>query len=640
MATIESALLQAPAARRQGRKGPVTVARQRRTATIYAALCALGLLPLLVHASAAWQAAGLGLWMPGAGFVAVGGLVTLLFPLTLALFALSLVAWFWAGAVVVPVFVWAGSAALAAALAGPAIWIGAPLVVPLCAAATAVAFRRRAARRSVADRQKYETRAAFLPGSLVEVAERSAVRPAADERELSADDLAAVRYALDRGLQPRGRWDGFDVIEQFQPAALRYQLNHLGFALGLVRCHYTPSFSGHLAEAQRNLIERYLERKVWGYWVYESCWGHLNFRDFDPAGRDNIMLTGWFGMHVGQYLLASGDRRYAEPGSLTFRLNSRTAYAHDFHTLVESVVKNFESSAFCLFPCEPNWVYPICNHYGMTALAVHDRLFGTRYVAEHLPRWLEKLDSEFTDESGSIIGLRSSLTGLEAPFPTGEVGYAAFANCFAPERAQRLWAIAREELQPALTKDANGETRITLPAAPIDFGNYRRGFTGAYGSILIGAREFGDTEIAEAALRSLDQDCGLATDGGVRRYARGSNLSNAFALQGRLLRTGDFRASFAEGPPPATATGPLLAEAPYPDVLVAKARSHGDDLDLVLHPGGAGGRHAIRIERLRPGARYELEGGQRGSFSADARGQATLELELRGRTPLRIVPRG
>ena len=67
---------------------------------------------------------------------------------------------------------------------------------------------------------------------------------------------------------------------------------------------------------------------------------------------------------------------------------------------------------FCLFPCEPNWIYPICNHYGMTALAVHDRLYGTAYLQRFLPAWLDKLDTEFIDASGSIIGLRSQLTGL------------------------------------------------------------------------------------------------------------------------------------------------------------------------------------------------------------------------------------
>jgi len=638
MTAAESALLEAPAVRRLGRKGPVTAARQRRSALVYSGLCLLGFLPVLAGASAGWQAAGLGLWMPGAGFVAVGGWAALLFPLTLALFAVALVAWFWAGVIVAPVLVWAGSAALAGALAEEAIWAGAPLVVPLCTAATFAFFGLRADRKRRADRVRYEARAATLPASYARVCALAATSPAPGSRELPADDVAALRYALDRALQPIDRWDGFDDIDQFQPAAFRYQINHLGFALGLAQCHYAPSFQGYLRDAQRNLIERYLQRRVWSYWIYESCWGHLNFRNFDPAARDNIMLTGWFGMQVGQYMIASGDRRYGEPGSLTFRLNARTAYAHDFHTIAGSLVQNFEASDFCLYPCEPNWIYPICNHYGMTALVAHDTLFGTGHVKENLPRWLEMLDTEFTDESGTIIGLRSQHTGLAVPFPTGEVGYAWFANCFVPERARRLWAIARTELQGALTKDADGGTRLTLPGRGIDFGNYRPGFTGAYGSILLAAREFGDDEIADAALRSLDADCGLATDGGVRRYARGSNLSNAFALQGRLARTNDFRRSFVEGPPAETASGPVLADAAYPAVLVAKAFSRGDDLDLVLYPGAGAGRHTIGVERLRPGRRYAVRGALASEVVADATGRATLEVALEGRTPIQLAP--
>jgi len=638
MTTAESALAQAPALRRLGHKGPVTVARQRRTAIVYATLCVIGILPALLGASAGWQAAGLGLWIPGGGFLAVGGFAALLFPVTLALFGASLVAWFWAGAVVAPIFVWLGSAALAGALTGDAIWAPALFLVPLCVAATFAWFGFRAERRRTADEERHEARADFLPRSYAEVVALAAESPAPGSRELSTDDLAAVRYALDRALQPADSWNGFDVIDQFQPAAFRYQINHLGFALALAQCHYAPSFEGHLREAQQRLIERYLQRRVWGYWVYESCWGHLNFRNFDPAARDNIMLTGWFGMQVGQYMLASGDRRYAEPGSLSFRLSPRTTYPHDFHSVVGSVVENFEDSAFCLYPCEPNWVYPICNHYGMTALAVHDRLFGTDYVKQHLPRWLEMLDTEFTDASGTIIGLRSSLTGLAVPFPTGEVGYAWFANCFVPERARRLWAIAREELRPALTPDGEGGTRITLPGRGIDFGNYRPGFTAAYGSILMAAHEFGDDEIADAAQRSLDLDCGLTTDGGILRYARGSNLANAFALQGRLMRTNDFRRSFVEGPPDSVARGPVLADAHYPDVLVAKAFSRGDDLELVLHPGSGGGRHTIGLARLRPGGRYALRGAEETRFTADAGGAAALDVVLEGRTPIHVVP--
>ena len=452
--------------------------------------------------------------------------------------------------------------------------------------------------------------------------------------------MPSLRYLLDRALQPIDAFDGFDVIDQFQPAALRYQLNHLGFALGSVQCAYTPAFAGYAHEAQRNLIEKYLLRRVWDYWVYESCWGHLNFTNFDPARHDNIMLTGWFGMHVGQYMLNSGDRRYAEKGALTFRLNARTAYEHDFHTIIGSVVDNYTryEGQFCLFPCEPNWMYPICNHYGMTSLAIHDRLFGTQYVARYLPSWLEKLDTEFTDASGSIIGLRSQLTGFEFPFPTGEAGYAPFANCFAPERARRLWAIARKEIAPAIMPGADGAPRIMLPGRGLDAGNYTLNHTAAFGSIMSSAREFGEHEIAAAAQRSLDQDCALSLAGGVRRYLAGSNLANIAAAIGRLARTGDFRRSFVEGPSEATLAGPRLTGVRYPDVLVARAYSDGSNLELVLHPGAQSPEQALAVERLQPARRYAVRGAREREIVADAAGRANCTVTLNGRTEVTIAP--
>ena len=304
------------------RKGPVTAARQRRTAIVYALACLVGALPLALGSPASLQAAGIGLWLPGAGFLAVGGWGPLLFPLTLAVFVASLVAWFWAGMVTAPLLVWLGSAALAGAIAPERIWAGGPWVAAACVAAVCAPFYRRAARQKREGFAKAVARQAFVPASLAEVQVQAAATPDAGAREMGTEELAALRYLLDRALQPIDAWGGFDIVDQFQPAALRYQLNHMGFALGLSQSAYTPNFHGYLGEAQRNLIQKYLLRKVWGYWVYESCWGNLNFTNWDPAARDNIMLTGWFGMHVGQYMLASGDRRYLAPGSLTFRLNA------------------------------------------------------------------------------------------------------------------------------------------------------------------------------------------------------------------------------------------------------------------------------------------------------------------------------
>jgi hypothetical protein len=627
---------------RSGSKGPVTASRHMRNALAYGVLCALAVTPMLAGMSPGWQAFGIGLFMPGAGFLAVGGAAIVLFPLTLLGFWLSVVAWFWAGMVIAPLFVWLGSAALAGAMVGNSIWQPAASLAPLCAAAAFGVFQYRGMRRRAADRERFEMRRGYYPASLVEVRERVATEPAAGERELTPDQLASLRYVLDRALQPIGQYQGYDVVDQFQPAALRYQINHLGFALGLARTHYTPSFDGYLGQAQRNLVETYLQRKVWSYWMYESMWGHLNFSDFDPAKKDNIMLTGWFGMQVGQYSLSSGDRRYSEPGALTFRLNAQTAYPHDYHTLVNSVVDNFRRSDFCLFPCEPNWVYPVCNMYGMSALATHDRLYGTSYVKEVLPKWLDMLDKEFTDGKGSLYGLRSYWTGLAMPFYSGEAGFAFFANVFSPELGRRLWAVGRKELAFMIAKDAEGKPRLTLPREALSFldkidpGNYRPGSLFAYVAILMGAREFGDEELAEAAQRAMDQDCGLSRNG-VSCYTKGSNLANVWGVEGGIMRTGDFRKSFSGGPPESVSTGPFLSSAKYPDVLVAKALSHGDDLELVLHPGGAPGSQTIGIERLRPGAEYAIDGsGQR--LHADESGAASIDVELRGRTPLHITP--
>ena len=104
------------------------------------------------------------------------------------------------------------------------------------------------------------------------------------------------------------------------------------------------------------------------------------------------------------------------------------------------------------------------------------------------------------------------------------------------------------------------------------------------------------------------------------------------------MRTGDFRKSFVGGPPQSVFQGPVLADARYPDVLVAKAFSHGDDLELVLYPGAAGGTQKIGIERLKSGVTYELRSGNATPFRADDQGRATLEIDLRGRTVVEIVP--
>ena len=312
--------------------------------------------------------------------------------------------------------------------------------------------------------------------------------------------------------------------------------------------------------------------------------------------------------------------------------------------MVNAVVSNFQKNRFTLFPCEPNWVYPICNMYGLSGVAAHDAAFGTHDVAKVYPQWRDKLRAEFTDLKGSIVGLRSKWTGLEMPFYTGEAGFAFFANICSVPFARRLWAVGRKELGFCLAPDAEGKTRLTLPQEllpfldKIDPGHYKPGVLFAYVAVIMCAREFGDDELAEATLRSLEQDCGRTMENGVLSYRKGSCLANVWAVEARLMRTGDFRNTFVKGPPKSALAGPVLTGVSYPDVLVSKAFSHGQDLELVLYNGKAPGPQVLTVERLKAGGRYQVTGAEVESVTADAQGRATFSVRLDGRTAVNLAP--
>jgi hypothetical protein len=266
-------------------------------------------------------------------------------------------------------------------------------------------------------------------------------------------------------------------------------------------------------------------------------------------------------------------------------------------------------------------------------------LYGTDYVGRFLPSWLDKLQEEFTVESGSIIAIRSQITGLAVGgLPLPEAALACLANTFSPELGKRHWAIARKDIQRSLGTDEGGKLRINLPGRGMDSGNHGPGHQIMFAAILCGAREFGDEEIALAAQNSLDTDCFMQIDDGVRRYMGSSNQSNADGFRGRISRVGDFRRSFVEGPSEETLRGPVLAEVRYPDVLVARAYSNGEDLDLTVYPGATNTRQTLTVERLQPGRTYQLAGAEMLTLTADDQGRARFDVNITGRTAVRIVP--
>ncbi|MGE0386608.1 MAG: hypothetical protein AB7Q97_17920 [Gammaproteobacteria bacterium] len=611
-------------------EGPITRARLLRSRLLYLALCAAGLAPTLLDWSAGWRAAGWGLWLPGAGFLAVGGGATALFPVTLVLFAIAFFAWFGSGMIIAPVLVWAIAAAIAGAMAGPEIWLPATYVVPALALANLAHASWRRQRRYIEQLKRREERNAYLPGEIAGL--RAVAVPAPAVRELDADQLGGLAYLLDRALQPVGELRGFDRIDQFQTSALRYQLNQIGYALAVAQCHYTPSFHGCLNLAQRRLIEQYMQDAIWGYWRLENAWGNLSLNG-DPARRDNVMLTGYININVLLYMSNTGDRRYAEPGSLTFMLAGQPAYRHDVHTINQSLLDNFNGQAYCLFPCEPNWIYPACNFRGLTALSAYDHVFGTDHVAHLRERFRARLEQEFIHTDSGMVALRSKHTGHALPFPQPDAVLAKMLSPLFPDLAERFWAMARHE---QVVRDGDG-LKIRLQGKGIDYGNYRSGHAFTLDAALGSAHEFGDAEVAAAALRMIDEHCGRTERDGMLYY-QASTIANASIAESRMGFRGYWRDAILAGPPEASLRGPILADAPWPGVRVARAVSDGEDLTLVLRPGREPGPQTLQFERLQPGRRYTVTGADTSTLTGDAAGRAALAVELRDRTEIRLAP--
>ena len=624
-----------PRLSKQENDGPLSKSRLRRTGLFFFIITIIGLLPQVLDLSPALKAAGLSIVFPGAGFLTLGGWVVLLMPLTFLLYKLSLFIWFGTGAIIAPFIVIGGSALLAANMSGDSSWQPALYITLAFVAAREIKKLLKSKKETKENLARQTERQAFLPEALAQAKDRACPEATAGERELSETELANMRYCFERALQPIGQFQGYNKIDQFQTSALRYQINSVAYSLATMQCHYTPNFHGYLNEAQQRLIEQTLERPIWGYWALENMWGNFNF-NFDPACKDNIMLTGFFGLQVGLYMSATGDQRYAEPGSLTFKYSKNKVYKHSIHTLIQSIVDNQRDQEFCLYPCEPNWVYTPCNFMGMKALAVYDRLFGTSHFKDIFEPFLAKLDSEFTRIDGSVMPLRSNLTGFSIPFPFADDIRGFFFNPLDQDRALEAWAFARQEM----TYYEDGQLKIHLDGKGLDMGNYTKTEAAKVQNIMCAAREFGDTEVADAALVLLDEMYPKTSEeDGVLEY-KCSNANNANIARARILGTNDWRNAITQGPSATTLTGPILTDAKYPDVLVAKAYSHtGSDLDLVLYPGKGVSIQAITIERLQMNTDYSASINEQViTLHSDEQGRITTEIFLEGRTAILLKP--
>lgn len=209
-----------------------------------------------------------------------------------------------------------------------------------------------------------------------------------------------------------------------------------------------------------------------------------------------------------------------------------------------------------------------------------------------------------------------------------------FLNPFVPDIARRTWWL--NETYHLRTAEGGPRHRWWNRIDPGNYGINTDRFTRAV--LAANAREFGDDVGADALVESLAHR--IVEQDGARRYRGLSMWGNLYLALTQFGHEDAFRGLVVDGFPEAWRTGPRLAEAAYPEVLVAYAVTDGQALDLVLRPGDGPVRTRLGLERLRPGREYAVSGGVAPTVVSDAEGRALLEVDLADRLEVRVSPVG
>ncbi len=603
--------------------GPLTAYRLHRFYAMIGAVFLLGLAPVLLGMSAQWKAFGLGLIFPGGGFLYAGGIAGVAFALmSLAAFAVIMFIWWARGVILGPPGVLVGTALLSAAWieGSPGIgWMEYVIPAGVIGLFGWSALRRR---RKFAEAQ---ARAVELNPILARTEPILRDYPVTAAEEMPASQIGEFRRMLDLALQPVDSWTGFSTDDTWQDGALRYQICTMSWNLSLGQYTQLPAFHGYLNQAQENLIRKHIDRKTWNYWVWESLWGNFKFEK-NPVQTDNIMLSGFLGVSLGLFETASGTSPFREQGSLTFRWDKDTAFPYSHSTLLQEVVKNYQRYDLGWFPCEPRWIYSMCNLVGRTSLALHDARHGTRYIETIGNRFEETMQDEMMYADGRIKVCTSTPFGFTVPSLSGLFGETwgiRFLTPHAPEQAERLWQILKHDFIK-VRPDGSLDFRL-LPLGwdtrkPANFSSEQWPELNPLIMVLWAALEMGDEEVIAATRAEIDT-----------RYGDGIADSMTWS------RRNTVRDMVNKGLPAAWAKGPILAEATYPEAIVARAVTDGDALNLVLHPGGEPVKTRLGLARLVPGRGYRVvQGDER--FIAGSDGKHAFDVHLAGRTELDVVP--
>ena len=352
------------------------------------------------------------------------------------------------------------------------------------------------------------------------------------------------------------------------------------------------------------------------------------------------MVSGYILLSASLYQIVTGDDRYSKKDSMEFVVTENARYKYDLGSIAEAVFRNMDQNRWSLYPCEPNWIYTLCNLIGISGIVASDKVLGNDYGDRLKDRFNSALATEFSNADGTILPIRSELTGFTIPGLAGAISdVAPSVHCgpYLPHVAHRHWALMKRE---NLRWTADGQLELTnlVGADNIDPGNYKSG-RGFVRMAMAGvASEYGEYKIRDELLRQVDEQYFpvYETRTGALKNKNLSTIGQCSGLRSRLGARDDWNSLMKDGPPEHCFRAPILDAVPFPDVLVAKAYSHdGKSVELVLYNGKKPGTFKLEFKNMRTGQKYKL-----GSETAVANGQgeASFSLKIDGRTAVWLEP--
>lgn len=453
--------------------------------------------------------------------------------------------------------------------------------------------------------------------------------------ESTDTDLASLRYLLDLALQPIDQFAGFTRLEQIGSSAYRYQLNFVQYALAMSQMTRTPAFTGYLAEAQRNCILKMCERRVWRYWATENLLGNFRWNP-DPVSYQNVMYTGFLGVMLGMYETFNDDRDFSHPGALALHWNKKRTFYYSYSSLTAAIQHNMQQSRYVQYACEPHLVYPMCNSFALNTLLMHDRLHNTDFTGDLVERVEKHYEKDrFIRKNGRFVGGRGPMGFAFPSFVSNDAVMALWLRAAMPEQSEKSWQLIRDHLAPL----SDGEVRYNKRwINRIDFGNYTLNGAWLRTFLLALSREMGDSAYADAVENSFRNHYEIECREGASAFKGVSTWANANYALARFTRKNALQQLLSGEIPDTWRRGPLLAEAAYPDVLVAKAVTDGQGLELIIQPGCGPVTTTLGLARLSPGQHYGVSGAASTDLQADAQGKALLQVTLQHRQTVTITP--